>query len=456
MWARLVIAGTGSGAGKTTAAVGLMAAFKQAGFKVQGFKCGPDYIDPSYYQAVTERPARNLDSWMMTTDVMNEVLRRGSRGADISIIEGVMGFFDGKSPTSDEGSTADISRKTKSPVLLVIDAGGVARSAAAMVKGFQAMAPDINICGVVANQVGSTRHFELIQEAVSQECGIPVVGYLTKNEELKMPERHLGLVPSVERGDLNSFFAKLGDQAAEGLELEHIQKLAEAPPVPGECPSIFKPAPPRNLRIAVARDAAFNFYYEENFELLEAFGAEVVTFSPLADEAVPPETDGLYFGGGFPEVFAETLSENDVSRASIQTSIQYGMPVLAECGGFMYLCRSLTTLEGQTYPMLDVIPGHTRMHDRLQAIGYRNVTFNHPFFSDEIEAKGHEFHYSSFTPAREIEPAFYTSGMSGEQAEGCARGSVTAGYTHLHFASSPAFVESWLNACERVKLNAES
>ncbi|WP_018924535.1 cobyrinate a,c-diamide synthase [Salsuginibacillus kocurii] len=450
---RLVIAGTGSGSGKTTVAVGLMKAFKQQGYEVQGFKCGPDYIDPTYHTAVTKRRSRNLDSWMMTPEVMQEVLRRGSKEVDISIVEGVMGFYDGKDPTSNKGSTAEISVLTKSPVILVVDCGGVARSAAAIVKGFQSLSADVNIQGVIANQVGSKRHFELIQEAVELECEIPVVGYLQKDGALTMPERHLGLVPSIERGNLDDFFEDLGEKVTASVDLKKLYDLAETKALAAAKPSVFKAKPHRDVQIAVARDAAFTFYYEENLELLEAYGANIVYFSPLQDEPVPEGTDGLYFGGGFPEVFADQLASNTTALQSVRSAIEKGMPTVAECGGFMYLCEQLATVDNEVYQMVGLIPGSVQMHERLQAIGYREVQGENFLLAEGLEAKGHEFHYSSFQANESFSPAFKTKGMRGEQQEGYVHANLVAGYTHLHFASCPELVENWITCCKEEKMD---
>src|SRR3954454_1982136 len=228
---RIVIAGTGSGVGKTTLTIGLMSALNKRGLTVQGFKCGPDYIDPSYHSAVTKRTSRNLDSWMLSQDDILDVFTHGSQDADISIIEGVMGFFDGKSPENNEGSTAEISMITKSPVLLVVDCGSMARSAAAIVKGFQCFAEGPNIVAVIANKVGSEGHFHLVKQAIEQECHIPVIGYLKREMDIEIPERHLGLIPSLERGDLDSFFDQLGELVLETIDIEQLLTLAQAGPI---------------------------------------------------------------------------------------------------------------------------------------------------------------------------------------------------------------------------------
>ncbi|MEI2339506.1 cobyrinate a,c-diamide synthase, partial [Priestia megaterium] len=341
---RLVIAGTGSGVGKTTLTIGLMAALKQAGYRVQGFKCGPDYIDPTYHTAVTERASRNIDSWMLEHDMVREIVARASEDADISIMEGVMGFFDGKNPLTNEGTTAEISLITNSPVLLVVNCASMARSAAAIVKGFQQFLPEANIVGVIANRVGSEGHYKLVKAAIEQECHIPVVGYLKRNDDLTIPERHLGLIPSIERGELTPFFEQLGQLVHDTIDIEKVYELALAPKIEINDPIFTKPSVPQ-VKIAVARDAAFNFYYEENFELLKAYGAELVEFSPLKGETVPQDADGLYIGGGFPEEFAETLAQQIDVKNSVRAAIEKGIPTLAECGGFMFLTDAIVTTD---------------------------------------------------------------------------------------------------------------
>ncbi|WJQ82873.1 cobyrinate a,c-diamide synthase [Brevibacillus brevis] len=449
---RIVIAGTGSGAGKTTVTIGLMAALKRKGHTVQGFKCGPDYIDPTYHTAVTGRASRNLDSFMLEHEIVKEIFVRGSEGADISIIEGVMGMYDGKEATSDKGSTAEISILTGSPVLLVVNCQSMARSAAAIVKGFQLLNPQARIVGVIANKVGSEGHHKIVKAAIEQECGIPVVGYLKRENELEIPERHLGLVPSVERGELTPLFEKLADLIAETVDLEQIWELAKAEPLQAE-PALFAPRKASaNVTIAVAKDPAFHFYYPENLELLEAYGAKLAFFSPLAGEGVPEDADGLYIGGGFPEEFAAELSQNEAVKQSIRSAITKGLPTLAECGGYMFLTEAIVTTDGDSYPMVGLIPGKVTMQKKLAALGYREVRGKEGNFliGTEEQAKGHEFHYSTYASDQELPAAYETKGLRGTKPEGYVQENLVAGYTHLHFGSNPDLVERWLSRCAEV------
>ncbi|OCA85388.1 cobyrinate a,c-diamide synthase [Pseudobacillus wudalianchiensis] len=448
-----MIAGTSSGAGKTTVTLGLMAAFHARGQVVQGFKCGPDYIDPAYHTAVTGRPSRNLDSWMMDQETVKEVYARGAAGADLSILEGVMGYFDGRDPLTDEGSSADLSRLLDCPVLLVVNCASMARSAAAVVKGFQVMDKAGNIAGVIANQVGSESHYQIVKAAIEQECGLPVVGYLKKNTAAAIPERHLGLVPSVERGELDELFHTLGELISATIDLDEVWKIAETTLIEEKPETIFTKKKSATVKMAVARDAAFNFYYEENVELLKANGAELSFFSPLAGEPVPEDTAGLYIGGGFPEEFAAQLAENQNVKESIRVAVEKGMPVLAECGGFMYLTQAIEDTEGQLYPMAGIIPGKVKMQKKLAALGYRELTGLEPNFLLPVgeKARGHEFHYSTFTADDSLPAAWQSAGRRGTKAEGCLVHNVAASYIHFHFASSPEMAERFVEACEKYK-----
>ncbi|OXM85124.1 cobyrinate a,c-diamide synthase [Paenibacillus rigui] len=453
---RVVIAGTGSGVGKTTLTIGLMAALKRLGHEVQGFKCGPDYIDPTYHTAVTGRISRNLDSYMLSHATVRDIYARASRGADISVIEGVMGFYDGKNPLTNEGSTAEISLLLEAPVLLVVNCQSMARSAAAIVKGFQLLEPRVNIVGVIANKVGSEGHYKLVRQAIEQECGIPVLGYLKREDHIAMPERHLGLIPSVERGELQPFFDQLAELISATVDVERIWELAAALGIPQEQASLFdpRPVPPQErVNIAVAKDAAFNFYYQENFELLAAYGADCVFFSPLAGETLPEGVHGLYIGGGFPEEFAEQLSANESVKDSLRGAIEQGLPTLAECGGFMYLTEAIEDTQGRSYPMLGLIPGVVRMQKKLAALGYRDIKGAEGNFllGPDDQARGHEFHYSTFQAREEarIVPAYETKGLRGTKPEGCLNpgGTLVSGYTHIHFGSAPAIAERWVRFC---------
>ncbi|MFS1516574.1 cobyrinate a,c-diamide synthase [Bacillus sp. SCS-151] len=448
---RFVIAGTGSGVGKTTLTIGLMAAFQQRGLNVQGFKCGPDYIDPTYHTAVTGRPSRNLDSWMLSHEVVREIFSRGSDDADISIIEGVMGFYDGKNPQTNAGSTAEISVITNTPVILVVNCASMARSAAAIVKGFQVLSPEPNIVGVIANRVGSEGHYKLVKTAIEQECHIPVVGYLKREDNIEIPERHLGLVPSIERGELDHFFAILGNLVSETIDLDLLYELAESKGIDHHPTGIFDIQHTQSVKIAVAKDEAFNFYYQENLDILKAYGAELVFFSPLRGDHLPEGVSGLYIGGGFPEEFAKQLSEQAAVKDSIKRAITSGIPTLAECGGFMFLTDMIESTEDERFEMVGIIPGKVKMQQKLAALGYREISGapGNYLLPNHLHAKGHEFHYSTFSSATNVQYAYETKGMRGVKKEGFMNSNVVAGYTHFHFASCPEMVHNWVTKCRQ-------
>jgi cobyrinic acid a,c-diamide synthase len=462
MTRRIVIAGTGSSVGKSSITLGLMGAFRHKGYTVQGFKCGPDYIDPTYHSSITGRVSRNLDSWMMKPSVLREIYVHGSQGADISVIEGVMGMYDGREASSNTGSTAEVSALLEAPVLLVVNGQSMGRSAAAVVKGFCSFDGGSQIAGVIINRTGSESHYQLIKEAIEQECGIPVVGHMKRDTEVVIPERHLGLVPSVERGELQPLFDRLASLAETHLDLEAIWRLSEVPAVQAEAvlfgssmglsqeTGSVKPS----VKIAVAKDAAFHFYYPENLELLEQAGAELAYFSPLAGEKLPEDAAGLYIGGGFPEEFAEELSANAGVRQSIRSAIEAGLPVIAECGGFMYLADKLQKIDGSLHEMAGVFPGTTVMHAKRAALGYREVRGlpGNPLLIEGMTVRGHEYHYSTFEPdlqQKKLPSAYETEGRLGKGADGFVYKNTVAGYTHIHFASCPSLADRWLDLCRQ-------
>lgn len=459
---RIVVAGTGSGAGKTTVTLGLMKALADSGLRVQGFKCGPDYIDPTYHTAVTGTPSRNLDSWMTSPDTVRETFIRASEGADISVIEGVMGLYDGKDPLSNTGSTAEIAMLTDSPVLLVVDVRSMARSAAAIVLGFQRLEPRLRIAGVIVNRCGSQGHYSIVQKAIEQECGIPVLGWLKRDDGLDIPERHLGLVPAVERGELEPLFQRVAEQIRAGTDLEALRVLADsAPPlslpaqplfVPHRLASVAQADAGKRPVIAVASDAAFNFYYPENLDLLRQSGAEIAFFSPLAGERIPEHASGLYLGGGFPEEFAAAIADNTGFLEDIRDAVRRDMPVFAECGGYMVLARTLTDRDGSVHRMAGVIPSDVRMQAKRAALGYREATALRDCLLLEAgeTIRGHEFHYSVMTYDESSAPypyAYQTKGMRGLQNEGYAKGNLLAAYTHIHLASFPEAAARWVEKC---------
>ncbi len=459
---RLLIAATHSGAGKTTLATALMAAFTRAGFVVQPFKVGPDYIDPGYHTAATGRISRNLDTYFLGAGGVREVFARAASGADLCLIEGVMGLYDGKGAT-ERGSSAEVAKILDAPVLLVVDARSMSRSAAALVLGYRLFDPQVNLAGVLLNRVGSHRHYATLRESIEGRAGVPVLGWVGRREEISLPHRHLGLVPALEKNALAEHLEQLVAALEEGVDLFRLLEVArQAPPLPKAPGEIFPPTPlsPR-VRLGVVKDAAFNFYYQDGLELLAALGAEIVFVSALSDSGLPPELDGLYIGGGFPEMFLEQLAANTGFMESLCRAFNQGMPVYAECGGLMYLCRAIYDFEGREYPMAGLLPGICRMHSRRVALGYceARVLTDNILAPARAKLVGHEFHYSFIEGMPEGFPRAYMLYREGEiegQLDGYVQGNLLASYLHLHFAACPEVARRFIDRCEQYKKQRRS
>ena len=402
----LVIAGVRSGAGKTTIATGIMGALTRRGLSVQPFKAGPDYIDPSYHALACGTPSRNLDTWMLPHPTVLELFRRASRQGQLSVVEGVMGVFDGHSNLSEEGSTAQLAKLLQAPVILVADASKVARSVAAEILGYQQFDPDLKIAGVVLNGVGGPRHLDFCKPQIEATTGLPVLGYLPRREELVQPERHLGLIPTVEGTVAREWYDCLIGQVEETFDLDRIVAIAQRAggadtgeePFPQE--SFPEEVQTKRAVIALAQDQAFSFYYQDSLDLLEAWGAELVPFSPLEDRQLPEGAGGVYLGGGFPEMFGAELAANTPMLESIREAAGRGAPIYAECGGLMYLGQSLTDLEGNEHAMAGVIPAVSRMSEKRLTLGYREVeaVADGPLLRKGQRVRGHEFHWSTLDP----------------------------------------------------------
>ena len=441
MVARVVIAAPGSGHGKTTIAAGLMAALRSAGHRVSGHKVGPDFIDPSYHALATGRPARNLDPFLQGEERLIPLLRHGSSGADIAVIEGVMGLFDGALGTEGYASTAHVARLLEAPIVLVVDASAASRSVAATVLGFAHYDNRVRLAGVILNKLGSQRHLDEIASAL-EATGVPLLGALYRNEEIHAPSRHLGLVPAAERAeDARRVLPALAAWVAEGVDLEAVVRVARSAPlltgpsweglvsVPG---GSNRPKRSRAL-VAAAGGPAFTFRYTENLELLSACGIQVVDVDPLRDKALPEGCAGLYFGGGFPEVHAAELSANVELRAVVAAAIERGMPVAAECAGLLYLCRSLDGL-----PMAGVIEADAKMTPRGK-LGYRTavaVTDN-LLATTGRRVTGHEFHRTEITPAHGQSAAWGWD----RWLDGFASPTLHASYLHVHWAGHPELAQ---------------
>ena len=459
---RVVVAAPASGHGKTTIATGLMAALRQRGMTVSGHKVGPDYIDPGYHALATGRPGRNLDPVLCGEDLMAPLLRHGAAGADIAVIEGVMGLYDGRGTTG-EGSTAHVAALLGAPVLLVVDAAAQGRSVAALVTGFVCYDRAITIGGVVLNRVGSARHEEILRAALAQ-AGVPVLGVLRRDEAIAVPSRHLGLVPVAERqAAAAAAVRRLAALIGQAVDLDAVIALAAtagpltAPPwdpqaALGQRPGQARcPAPPgaapsgRGHRpvVAVAGGAAFTFGYAETAELLAVAGADVVTVDPLGDESLPPGTAALVIGGGFPEEYAAGLSANEPLRGEVARLAASGAPVLAECAGLLYLAREL---DGA--PMCGVLPVTARMTARL-TLGYRDAVAacDSVLAPAGLAVRGHEFHRTTVSADSSAPPAWTLAGRS----EGFVHCGIHASYLHLHWAGQPGIAGRLVDAARRTE-----
>lgn len=456
---RIVIAATQSGSGKTTIVTGLLAALKEKGLKVQSYKVGPDYIDPGYHEIASGRPGHNLDTWLVTEEKLAEIFAKTADDADIAIIEGVMGLYDGgKNGIS---STASVAKLLDAPVLLVINAKSMGESAAALALGFKQYDPTVNIAGVILNRLGSPTHRQMIEEAL-ERLDIPVFGAVGRNDKMNMPERHLGLLPVQENNSEAEVVAEIGRTVGASVDIEKIIGLAESAPEI-ELPARNTLPEKRRVRIAVARDDAFTFYYPESIYQLEISGAEIIPFSPLHDREMP-EADGLILGGGFPEMFASELYGNESMRASIGEAAKSGMPIYAECGGFMYLMKEMVDFDGNHFPMTGIIPGSVTMNKKLQTVGYVAATME----KDTVLGRkgtvlhGHEFHFSSECAPENINPEEYPRAFTFQRMRkippylaGYAKDNILGSYLHLHFAGSPEAARSFVDKCAEYRQQQE-
>ncbi|MGX1761523.1 cobyrinate a,c-diamide synthase [Streptomyces lydicus] len=438
---RLVIAAPSSGAGKTTVATGLMAAFAEAGLVVSPHKVGPDYIDPGYHSLATGRPGRNLDAYLCGPGRIAPLFLHGAAGADLALVEGVMGLFDGASGMGELSSTAQVAKLLRAPVVLVVDASSQSRSVAALVHGFASWDPEVRLAGVILNKVGSDRHEELLREAM-ESSGVPVLGALRRDGRAGTPSRHLGLVPVAERrAEAVESVAELAARVREGCDLEALLALArtvpELPDAPWDPASELSVAEgvtaPQRPLIAVAGGPAFTFSYAEHAELLAAAGADVAAFDPLRDEQLPPGTQGLVIGGGFPEMYAPDLSANAPLRTAVAALAASGAPVSAECAGLLYLSRSL---DGK--PMCGVLPAESRMTERL-TLGYREAVAlrDNALAAAGTRVRGHEFHRTVLEPGAGADPAWGLTHPE-RRVEGFVSGGVHASYLHVHWAAEPS------------------
>ncbi|GHG02959.1 cobyrinic acid a,c-diamide synthase [Deinococcus piscis] len=437
-----VLAAPSSGSGKTTAAALLCLALRARGLSVQPFKLGPDYLDPTHLSRAAGRPTRNIDSFLLPPERVSTLFARAASTADVSVVEGVMGLYDGRSPTSDEHSSADLARQLGLKVVLLIDAGGMARTAAALAAGLRDFGKGVDVAGVILNRVGSEGHARLCEAALA-EVGLPLLGFVLSDPALHLPERHLGLHAAEEA----VWDEAAALHAARFLRLDALRAATRLPALDAAPPLHF-PGP--RARIAYAWDEAFSFYYPDALDELRLAGAELVPFSPLRDAALPAGVGGLLLGGGYPELYAAPLSANASMRRAIRDFAASGRPVVGECGGLMYLGQSLLDLEGVGHAMCGVIPARTRMQPRL-SLGYREAEAlaASPLAPVGAALRGHEFHYSERLDPP-TDPAYRWTGHAGVAVEeGHAQGNVLASYLHLHYGGSPEMAKRLVAACQR-------
>ncbi len=460
----LIIAGDRSGVGKTTVTLAILAFLTKQGNRVQSFKIGPDYIDPMFHFSATGIPCRNLDPVLTSPSYVQDCFKRHAKNANCVVIEGVMGLFDGiRNPEvtnpnflNDYGSTAHIARILNLPVALVLDCSRLSSSIAAIAFGYANLDPKVNIAGVILNKVASDRHLELLETAL-ESIKMPILGVFRRNAEINLRGRHLGLIPSSEIPNLQSTFNRLAELAKTSLEWDKLLSLIhqKSPSLQvSESPSLRVSESP-SLRIAIAKDKAFNFYYQDNLDILEELGAELIFWSPLEDRHIPNNIQGLYFGGGFPEVFAQQLAENKTVRQELKQIIQAGIPTYAECGGLMYLCQQLIDLNKQAWSMVGVIPSCVTMKAKL-TLGYRQATAlqTSSLAIAQQTVRGHEFHHSQLTAVSPT-PQWQLKGFhnsSHQLTEGWNIKQLHASYLHLHWGEYKFLAQRFIQRCRNYKI----
>ncbi len=445
---RLIIAATQSGSGKTTITAGLLGVLKNRGLNVQAYKIGPDYIDTGWHALAIGKPSHNLDSWLVGKNKLTEIFTTTARGADVSIIEGVMGLYDGG--RGGISSTAEIAKQLGAPVVLVIDAKSMGTSAAAVALGFREFDKSVNLAGVILNRLGSDSHKQMIVDALDA-LGIKCFGAIMRNDEFTLPERHLGLVPTTENHAVDAL-QKICAAVEKQVDIDALIALAltPAPLPPPPCPLSLVPSP---LTIGVARDEAFSFYYDAGLKELERLGAQIVYFSPLNDRTLP-KVDGLIIGGGFPEMFAARLERNENLRLAIRDAAATGLPIFAECGGFMYLMRELVDFDGRRFKMCGALDGVATMTNKLQTVGYvtaellRDCVIGRA--GDVIHA--HEFHFSTAETLGEKIFKCTRLRTGKEYFAGAAQKNLVASYLHIHFAGCPLAAKNFVDACKTFRL----
>ena len=440
---RLLLAGTSSGCGKTTVTCAILQALVNRGLKVGAFKCGPDYIDPMFHSRIIGAKSANLDLHFFSENTLKYLLQKNAADRDVSIIEGVMGYYDGLGLTTTRASSYEVAKVTDSPVVLVVNAKGASLSVLATVQGFLTFCPDSHIRGVILNQC-TAMTYKALAKAIEDKLGIRVLGYLPKLADCALESRHLGLVTAAEITDLKEKLQKLAHQAEKTIDLEGLLTLAkEAPTITCDPIALPKLEP---VRIAVAKDNAFCFYYADSLEALEEMGAEIIEFSPIHHKKLPENIHGLYLGGGYPELYARQLSENKTMLESIRNALQKGLPCIAECGGFMYLTEAI----GE-YPMVGFLPGNCFDNGKLTRFGYVTLRagMDNMLCKAGEQIPAHEFHHWDCTQPGSGFTAAKPTGKSWDCV--AATDTLYAGYPHFHFYANPAFLKGFYDTCLKEK-----
>jgi cobyrinic acid a,c-diamide synthase len=457
----LVIAGTHSGVGKTTITLGIMAALKGRGFLIQPFKVGPDFIDPGYHEFICKEPSRNLDGWMLSKSYNLEIFHKHSRDKDLALVEGVMGLYDGARTDKENGSTAQIAKWLKAPVILVVDVRGMSRSVAALVYGYEQYDTGLPIGGIILNRVGSYKHFNWLKEVIEDKCRAPVIGYFPRELDISIPERHLGLVTSKENRLGKRYIRTLTNLVEKSINLDLLLKQASPIDSKTHRAKTIKISPPNHkkkhkVRIGVALDEAFCFYYRDNLDLIKHCGAQLIYFSPLRETNLPKDLDGLYLGGGYPELFAFRLEANSLMRKKVKQFALAGGVIYAECGGLMYLGKKLKQSDNKTRKMVNVFPYTTIMDTRLRSLGYFTVRVrkNNILANRGDEVRGHQFRYSHLEGIPDLCNRAFSlkkDSTTKSKTEGFVFKNVLATYMHLHFGSSPGFAGGFVESCAKNK-----
>ncbi len=452
---RLLLAGAYSGVGKTSVTVGLMAAFLKRGLVIQPYKVGPDYIDPTFHNFVTSRKSRNLDSWLLDDTTIKTLFLNSTPPPEkgLSIIEGAMGLFDGHNQDQ-TGSSAHLAQILSAPVILVIDGATIARTAAAIVYGCDHFIPGFKLAGVIINKVSSPTQYKMLKYFVEQEARVHCFGYLPQDSKFKMESRHLGLIPSIEVPGLSELIEHLGTTVAKTFDLDGLLTLSTSAP-DLSAPPLVASTPTQSIRLGLALDEAFNFYYPDALDLLVRFGAKLLPFSPIHDQVLPQKLDGLYLGGGFPEIFAARLAANDSLKKEILMVLEDGLPTYAECGGLMYLSQTLIDYAGLSHSMLNFFPTTTNMTKHLQNFGYVTVTFDRDTVlgPSGTKIRAHEFHHS-YLEGTSASNYVLTMTKSDTQIwrGGLCRKNVLAAYPHLHFCTNPKLAAYFIAQCQQYNL----